>query len=204
MKTLFVPLIFAVLSMVAIAGAQDVVPLYPGVPPGSKQENYPEKQYFSKVWNEEIIANVTRPTITIFKPSPKLSNGTAMVIVPGGGLMAISVATEGASVAKYLAAKGITAILLKYRIAHTGDDAAQEFAELSADKPKYDAMLATVAPLAVADTLTAMGYARQHASEWGISPERVGIIGFSAGGFLAAEVAVHYTPDTRPAFVSLI
>ncbi|WP_219341457.1 alpha/beta hydrolase [Nevskia soli] len=204
MKTLFVPLIFAVLSMVAIAGAQDVVPLYPGVPPGSKQENYPEKQYFSKVWNEEIIANVTRPTITIFKPSPKLSNGTAMVIVPGGGLMAISVATEGASVAKYLAAKGITAILLKYRIAHTGDDAAQEFAELSADKPKYDAMLATVAPLAVADTLTAMGYARQHASEWGISPDRVGIIGFSAGGFLAAEVAVHYTPETRPAFVSVI
>jgi acetyl esterase/lipase len=202
MKTLCVPLLSAALSMAAIAGAQNVVPLYPA--PASKQENDQEKQYFSKVWNEEIIANVSRPTITIFKPSAKLNTGTAMVVVPGGGLMAISVATEGTSVAKYLAAKGITAILLKYRIAHTDKDAALEFAELSADKPKYDEMLANVAPLAVADTFAAMGYARQHASEWGVSPDRVGIIGFSAGGFLAADVAVHYTPETRPAFVSVI
>jgi acetyl esterase/lipase len=203
MKTL-IPLFFSVLSMVATAMAQDVVPLYAGVPPGSKQVNYPEKQYFSKLWNEEIIVNVTRPTITIFKPSRELSNGTAMVIVPGGGLMAISIETEGASVAKYLAAKGITAILLKYRIAQTREDAAQEFAELSANKPKYDEMLATVAPLALADTLMAMRYAHQHAFEWGVSTDHVGIIGFSAGGFLAAEVAVHYTPETRPAFVSVL
>jgi acetyl esterase/lipase len=127
MKTFAVRLLFAELSMVAFAAAQDVVPLYPGTPPGPAQENYPEKQYFSKVWNEDVVANVTRPTLTIFKPSPELKNGTAVVICPGGGFMALSIATEGTNVAKYLAAKGVTAFVLKYRLAHTGEDATREF-----------------------------------------------------------------------------
>lgn len=204
MKAFAVRLLFAVLSMVGFAAAQDVVPLYPGTPPGSKQENYPEKQYFSKEWNEEVVANVTRPTLTIFKPAPELKNGTAVVIYPGGGFMALSVASEGANVAKYLAAKGVTAFMLKYRLAHTGEDAAQELSALYADRPKYDEMLKNVTPLAFADGLAAVAYVRQHASEWGISPDHVGIIGFSAGGFIAAQVAVQYAPEGRPAFVAVI
>ena len=127
MKTFVVRLVFAAVSMTSWAAAQDVVPLYPGTPPGSTQENYPEKQYFSKVWNEDVVANVTRPTLTIFKPSPELKNGTAVVICPGGGFMALSIASEGTNVARYLAAKGVTAFVLKYRLAHTGEDATQEF-----------------------------------------------------------------------------
>src|SRR5437588_8566079 len=127
MKTFVVRLLFAVLSLVAFAAAQEIVPLYPGTPPGSTQENYPEKQYFSKVWDEDVVANVTRPTLTIYKPSPKLKNGTAVVIYPGGGFMALSIATEGTNVARYLAAKGVTAFVLKYRLPHTGEDASQEF-----------------------------------------------------------------------------
>ena len=65
-------------------------------------------------------------------------------------------------------------------------------------------MLKNVAPLAVADSLAAVGYVRQHASQWGISPDHVGIIGFSAGGFIAAEVALQYAPEDRPAFVAVI
>ena len=204
MKAFAIRLLFAVLSMVAFAAAQDVVPLYPGTPPGSTQENYPEKQYFSKVWNEDVVANVTRPTLTIFKPSPELKNGTAVVICPGGGFMALSIATEGTNVAKYLAAKGVTAFVLKYRLAHTGEDATQEFGALYADRPKYDEMIKNVTPLALADGLAAVAYVRQHASEWGISPDHVGIIGFSAGGFIVAEVAVQYAPEGRPAFVAVI
>jgi len=204
MKTFAVRLLFAVLSMVALAGAQDAVPLYPGTPPGSTQENYAEKQYFSKVWNEDVVANVTRPTLTIFKPSPELKNGTAVVICPGGGFMALSMAVEGTDVAKYLAAKGVTAFVLKYRLAHTGEDATQEFSSAYADKPKYDEIIKTVTPLAFADGLAAVAYVRQHASEWGISPDHVGIIGFSAGGFIAAQVAVQYAPEGRPAFVAVI
>jgi acetyl esterase/lipase len=204
MKTLAVRLLFAVLSMVAFAAAQDVVPLYPDTPPGSTQENYPEKQYFSKVWNEDVVANVTRPTLAIFKPAPELKNGTAVVIYPGGGFMALSIANEGTNVAKYLAAKGVTAFVLKYRLAHTGEDATQEFGALYADRPKYDEMIKNVTPLAFADGLAAVAYVRQHASEWGISPDHVGIIGFSAGGFIAAQVAVQYAPEGRPAFVAVI
>ena len=204
MKTFTVRLLFAVLSMAVFATAQDVVPLYPGTPPGSTQENFPEKQYFSKVWNEDVVANVTRPTLTIFKPSPELKNGTAVVICPGGGLLALSIATEGTNVAKYLAAKGVTALVLKYRIAHTGEDATEEFTALLADKPKYDEIIKNVAPLAIADGLAAVAYVRQHASKWGISPDQVGLIGFSAGGFVTAEVAVQHTSESRPAFVAVI
>ncbi len=156
--------------MAVFATAQDVVPLYPGHPPGSTDENYPEKQYFSKVWQEDVVVNVTRPTLTIFNPSPKLKNGTAVVICPGGGLMALSIATEGTNVAKYLAAKGVTAFVLKYRVAHTGEDATEEFTALFADKPKYDEMIKNVAPLAIADGLAAVAYVRQHASKWGYLP----------------------------------
>jgi len=204
MRAFAVRLLFAVLSTVAFAAAQDVVPLYPGTPPGSTQENYPEKQYFSKVWNEDVVANVARPTLTIFKPSPELKNGTAVVICPGGGFMALSIATEGTNVGKYLAAKGVTAFVLKYRLAHTGEDATQEFGALYADRPKYDEMIKNVTPLALADGLAAVAYVRQHAAEWGISPDHVGIIGFSAGGFIVAEVAVQYAPEGRPAFVAVI
>src|SRR5215831_1801893 len=109
MKTFAVRLLFALLSIVALAAAQDVISLYPGTPPGSTQENYPEKQYFSKLWNTEVVANVTRPTLTIFKPPPELKSDTAIVICPGGGFMALSIASEGTEVAKYLAAKGVTA-----------------------------------------------------------------------------------------------
>ena len=204
MKTFAVRILSVVLSLTAVAAAQDVIPLYPGVAPGSTETSYPEKQYFSKTWNAEIVTNVTRPTLTVFKPSPELKNGSAIVICPGGGFMALSIASEGTDVAKYLAAKGVTAFVLKYRVAHTGDDAAQDFDQLFADKPKFQAMMDTIEPLAVADGLAAVAYVRQHASEWGVSPDRVGIIGFSAGGAVTAEVAFHYTPESRPAFVAPI
>ena len=187
-----------------LCAAQTVIPLYPGTPPGSTPENYPEKQYFSKTWNTEIVTNVTRPTLTVFKPSPELKNGTAAVICPGGGFMALSINSEGYDVAKYLTAKGVTAFVLKYRLARTGDDAAQEFSALFADKQKFQETVGKVIPLAVADGLAAVTYVRQHASEWGVSPDRVGIIGFSAGGTVTAGVAFHYAPDGRPAFVAPI
>jgi acetyl esterase/lipase len=204
MKTFAVAILSIVLLRVAVATAQDVIPLYPGTPPGSTQESYPEKQYFSKVWNTDVVTNVTRPTLTVFKPSPELKNGAAIVICPGGGFMALSISSEGTDVAKYLAAKGMTAFVLKYRLAHTGEDATQEFGPLFADKPKFAATMKTVVPLSIADGVAAITYVKQHAAEWGISPGRVGIIGFSAGGAITADVAFHYKPEARPAFIAAI
>ncbi len=204
MKTFIIRTLCGLVFLANLCAAQDVIPLYPGTAPGSTPETYPEKQYFSKTWNTEIATNVTRPTLTVFKPSPELKNGTAIVICPGGGFMALSINSEGYDVAKYLAAKGVTAFVLKYRLAHTGDDAAQEFSALFADQPKFQQMLVKVEPLSVADGLAAVTYVRQHASDLGVSPDRVGIIGFSAGGAVTVGVAFHYTPEGRPAFVAPI
>jgi acetyl esterase/lipase len=204
MKTFLLRTLCLAAFLAALAAAQDVIPLYPGAQTGSTQENYPEKEYFSKIWNTEVVANVTKPTLTVFMPSPELKNGTAVVICPSGGFMALSITSEGSDVARYMAARGVTAFVLKYRIAHTGEDATQEFVAMLSDEPKFQALLAKVVPLANADALAAVTYVRQHAAEWGVSPDRVGIIGFSAGGAITADVAFHYKPEGRPAFVAPI
>jgi len=197
-------LALSLVSSLSAATAQSVIPLYPGTAPGSADESYPEKAYFSNAWHTDVISNVTRPTLMVFKPAAELKINTAVVICPGGGFMALSITSEGTDVAKYLAARGVTAFVLKYRLAHTGDDATTEFSALYADKPRFNAMMKDEEPKAVADGLAAVEYVRQHASEYGISPDRVGIMGFSAGGFITAEVALHYKPEGRPAFVAPI
>ena len=204
MKTLILRTICLFIFVAACAAAQEVIPLYPGTPPGSTPENYPEKEYFSKIWNTEVVTNVTQPSLTVFKPSRELRNGTAVVICPGGSFMALAINSEGNDVAKYVAARGVTAFVLKYRLAHTGEDATQEFNEMLKDGQKLREMLGKTVPLAIADGLAAVTYVRQHASEWGVSPDRVGIIGFSAGGAVTAGVAFHYLPEGRPAFVAPI
>jgi acetyl esterase/lipase len=118
--------------------------------------------------------------------------------------MALSINSEGFDVAKYLAAKGVTAFVLKYRLAHSGEDATQEFTDLFNDRQKFQQTVGPAIPLAIADGLAAVTYVRQHASEWKISPDRVGIIGFSAGGRVTSGVAFHYKPEGRPAFVAPI
>jgi acetyl esterase/lipase len=177
MKTIFIRTLLLILFTATLATAQDVIPLYPGTPPGSAPETYPEKTYFSKLWNTEVVSNVTKPSLTVFKPAPETKNATAIVVCPGGGFMALSITSEGTDVAKYLAAKGVTAFVLKYRLAHTGEDATQEFADLyEKDKPKFQDLVGKVIPLTIADGLAAVTYVRQHAAEYGISPDRVGII----------------------------
>ncbi len=204
MKIFLIRTLCAVVFLATLSAAQDVIPLYSATPSGSTQENYPEKEYFSKVWNTEVVTNVTKPSLTVFKPDPELKNGTALVICPGGGFVALSINSEGNDVAKYVAARGVTAFVLKYRLAHTGDDAPQELGAMLADRQKFQEMWGKIVPLAVADGLAAVTYVRQHASEWGVSPDRVGIIGFSAGGAVTAGVAFHYAPEGRPAFVAPI
>ena len=78
MKTIIIRTLCLLLFLARLATAQDVIPLYPGTPPGSSKENYSEKEYFSKLWNTEVVANVTKPTLTVFKPSPESRNGTAV------------------------------------------------------------------------------------------------------------------------------
>lgn len=205
MKVLALRFACALALLPSFGFAQQVIPLYAGTPPGSSAaDTYPEKQYFSKVWNTEVVTNVTHPSLTVYKPAAGESNGSAVVICPGGGFMALSIESEGNQVAQYLAQRGMTAFVLKYRLAHTGDDATEEFRELWKDRAKFREVVEKTIPLSVADGIAAVAYVRQHASEYGVSPDRVGIVGFSAGGTVAAGVGFEYKPESRPAFVAPI
>jgi len=205
MKALFVQGLGFALFAASLASAQEVIPLYPGAPPGSAKENYPEKEYFSKAWNAEVVANVSKPSLTVFKAAPEQKNSTAIVICPGGGFMALSSNSEGYDVAKYLATKGATAFVLKYRLAHTGEDATEEFTTLySSDRQRFAETVGKVVPMSIADRLARVTYVRKNAADWGVSPDRVGIIGFSAGGAAIMVVGFEYTPESRPAFVAPI
>src|SRR6266498_3994689 len=134
----FVMRIFCMSAFLAAVGlAQDVIPLYTGPAPGSAQENYSEKQYFSDTWHTDVVTNVTKPTLTLFRPASGSANGSAVVICPGGGFMALSISSEGTVVAKWLAARRVTAFVLKYRLMHTGDDATKEFMTLFAERQKF-------------------------------------------------------------------
>jgi acetyl esterase/lipase len=196
---LWTPIPLIVVLVIASAFAQDVISLSSGVTAQS-----PEKQYFSKSWNTEVIANVTQPSMLLFKPAPGTSNGTAVIVVPGGGFMALSINSEGFDLAKWLTARGVTAFVLKYRLKHTGEDAPQEFSTSFKDEDQWAKQVGDVITKAIDDGLTAVAYVRKHAPEWGIAPDRVGIIGFSAGGTITAGVGLRYAPESRPAFVAPI
>jgi acetyl esterase/lipase len=98
----------------------------------------------------------------------------------------------------------VTTFVLKYRLAHTGDDATQEFATAFADHEKFREMISKVIPQSIADGVVALAYVRQHAADFGVSPDHVGIIGFSAGGTVAVGATLRDAPGASPAFLGAI
>lgn len=192
-------------AAVASCLAQQVIQL--PVPGAAKPaESNTEKQYFSKAWDTEIVTNVTQPSLTVYRPAAGSAvKDIGVVICPGGGFMALSINSEGIDVAKWLSGRGVTAFVLKYRLAPTAGDAAEEFQRLwDGDKQKLGTMLHEAIPLAVADGHSAVEYVRKHATEFGLSPDKIGIMGFSAGGTVTAAAALEYTADSRPAFAAPI
>jgi acetyl esterase/lipase len=187
---------FKILSAIALAAAlghaQDVIPLSTAAP------EYPETTFASGA----IVANISRSTLTVVKPTTA-ANGSGIVICPGGGFMFLSWINEGIDVAKFLAARGVTAFVLKYRVAHTGDNPMQEF-QVAVRTGKFNATIQTVIPQSNADGLAAIAYVRKHAADWSLDPARIGIVGFSAGGEVAASAALHYASESRPAFAAPI
>lgn len=190
--------LFLLSLFVFLAGfAQEtVIPLYEGAAPGTESWNWPETEQSS---NDGIrrIANVTRPTLTVFAPEPGKRNGTGVVVAPGGGFRILAINHEGEDVAKWLAARGVTVFLLKYRLMRTGDSGSGDANEMARRR-------AEAIPLAVADGLQAMRVARRHAAAYGVNPERLGILGFSAGGWVTTGVALQGRDEARPAFAAPI
>jgi predicted esterase len=177
------------------------IPLYEGIAPGSEKWNWEEGKNNRNSVRVMTVYNVVRPTLTVLKPDPAIANGTAIVVSPGGGFHFLAIDHEGTEPAKWLLAKGITVFILKYRLVHINSD--NPFDDMvNVPNPKaWDDETLPIIPLAVADGRQAIAHVRTHAAEYNVSPDRIGIMGFSAGGMVAALTAFDYSAETRPDFV---
>jgi len=157
----------------AVPDRQDVrqpaaIALWPEGVPGAIQDGGPE------TLNEGLVRNVHEPSLTPYLPPPGRSNGTAVVVCPGGGYTVLAIDKEGVAVANWLNTLGISAFVLKYRLREYGH------------------------PAPLRDVLRALRLVRSDGAKWGIKPDRIGVIGFSAGGHLAASAATMFdVPDGR-------
>lgn len=155
-----------------------VVDLWPGETPGDIGIPGAEK---SRIHNSPIVGptklvtNVTKPTLTIYQPAVEKNSGTALIICPGGGYWDLFWELEGEEVAAWLNAKGMTGIILKYRVPRRPGETRGE--------PPLGPQL---------DAQRAVSVVRSRATEWGINPRRIGMIGFSAGGHLAFATATNF------------
>lgn len=191
--------------------ASTIIPLYPkgaiNPLPVPEIKEDPDK-------NGQInIRNVGVPTLEMFRPATGKANGAAIMVIPGGGFMNLVYSNEGTFVAKRLAQQGITAFVLKYRLVQTPASLAEMQAKMMKDMGGVLTRAKSGMPLelprfngeelAVKDAAQALQIVRGRASEWGVDPRRIGSVGFSAGAFVAADLAIG-DPANRPDFVGLI
>lgn len=172
--------------------AQPVLPLYTGTIPNSLPSNVQEK---TTADNGNVhISNVVQPSLTVYVPPAGTANGTSVVVCPGGGYSFLSMTNEGTEIAQRLNGMGVTVFILKYRLPN---DATQP------DK--------SIAPLL--DAQQALRLVRAQAAKYSLNPERIGLMGFSAGGHLAATAGTQFArpvgpkpgpASVRPAFLVLI
>ncbi|MGK6352553.1 alpha/beta hydrolase [Parapedobacter sp. DT-150] len=165
-------LLVSVWMVIAVNGfAQQRLPLYPDTIPNSRHaENREEDQPNAAV--DTLTLNVSVPSLTAFFPPKEIATGTAVIICPGGGYHALLSKREGSDVAREFNKLGVTAFVLRYR--------------LPSDETMRDK---SIGPLQ--DAQQAIKLVREHADQWGIKPDRIGIMGFSAGGHLAATAGTH-------------
>ncbi len=177
------------------------------LPDAKAQESW-HSQYGSK-----FARNVTVATITPFLPDPAKASGAAVVVAPGGGFRTLSMENEGWNVARALAERGVAAFVLKYRLNQTPADmagfersmkemfsgAARPPRPRPAGPPDPQQMMAGLAPQ-IEDSRAAFALIRRRAAEWKIDPDRIGMVGFSAGAMLTMAIAL-VGQDAKPAFI---
>ncbi|CAM3873108.1 alpha/beta hydrolase [Aquirufa aurantiipilula] len=190
---------------IGLAYSQVRIPLYSGKAPGSESWDWKEAESSSNGFNTRLVYNVVEPSITAYFPEKSKANGTSVIIAPGGAFHILSIDSEGIDVAKWLNQRGITAFVLKYRVVHIlSNDPVKELSTKMQDFNKLDKINAPVIKLATQDGLKAMEYVRNHASDWGLNPQKIGFMGFSAGGTLTMSVLQTASDANRPNFVAPI
>lgn len=190
-------LFFLLISMNIIA--QEIVDL-PFETNSEVNWNTSEKEYYSDIWQTKVITNVSVPRLEVHKAENP--NGTSVIVAPGGGLYGLSIDSEGRDVAKWLNNNGITAFVLKYRLVPTGVDGIKEITDEGSSNPaKIGERVAPVLPLSIADGLAAITYVRTNAKNMQLDPNKIGFMGFSAGGAVTMGVTFNYTKANRPDFI---
>ncbi|MEO6850050.1 MAG: alpha/beta hydrolase, partial [Mucilaginibacter sp.] len=196
-------LLITLVSCASCLKAQKVIQLYAGKAPGSERWNWEEGEIDKN--NTRLVYNVVVPTLTLYAPDAGTANGTAIVVCPGGAFHILAFDNEGIDVAKWLNKKGITAFVLKYRLVRSlTDDPVKELGPKMGDMQKLDIENDSVVSMAVADGKKAIEYVRTNAKAYGIAPNKIGIMGFSAGGTVTMGVGFTYTPENRPDFLAPI
>ena len=166
------------------------IPIWPGAEPDPQPVAGPETVETSG--KDDLIggrptvgiSNVMRPTMTVYSPTGK-NTGAAVVVFPGGGYQMLAIDLEGSEVCDWLTPRGITCILLKYRVTDVGSY------PKSGPYPE--------SPMALEDAQRTLGLVRLHAAEWHIDPHKIGVLGFSAGGHLSAAISNHFAQRLYPA-----
>ena len=186
----------AALMVIALASGfaqarTQVVPLWPGAPPGTETWTQKER-VLDHTPIGTVVLNVVKPTLTAYVPDRSKATGTGVIIAPGGACVALAIGVEGNDVARWLQSRGIAAFVLKYRIVEKRQEG---IPNLDMDQAcKYG----------IADAIQAVGVVRAHAAEWGVDPQRVGLLGFSAGGMVASGALLQPDAAARPNFAAFV
>lgn len=198
------PRVCVLLTAMAVSGSAQLappareIPLYSGVAPGSEKWNYSEKTAGSP--DRPQAQNIVRPVLLYYAAEKANSVRTAMIVAPGGGFRTLMMSYEGVDVAKRLNEMGVDAFVLKYRTIYVGSDAPAAGRGPATTGPQAGQNLREIAG---ADGQQAVRLVRQHAAEYGVLPNRIGIIGYSAGGAVALST-VYGPADGRPNFAAPI
>jgi acetyl esterase/lipase len=195
---------------------QPAFPIWSGVAPGSENWTQKEVEYLDAS-KKKMVRNVVRPTLTAYLPERSKATGIAVIVCPGGGFRFHSWQSEGTEVAEWLRDHGVAAFVLKYRLMDTGATEAEfqkslaelfrSISERTSGKntnPIEKVERMEIVQLAAADGRQAIRVVRQRASEWGIAPDRIGILGFSAGGMVTMGVVMQSDSESRPNFAAPI
>jgi acetyl esterase/lipase len=168
------------------------LPVWPGAAPDAqpvtKQEDTIAVQNHPVAGRPWLaVGHVAQPTITVYSPEGK-NTGAAVVVFPGGGYQILAIDLEGTEVCDWLISKGITCVLLKYRVLDSG---------MHWDE-RCECEVHPEAPTALEDAQRALGLVRLHAAHWHIDPHKIGVLGFSAGGHLVAAISTHFEKRLYP------